>query len=61
MSKDILIFQQTYSEDSLCDLEEDIIESLDRRYNPIMKDIDLKKYSIKVTITAQEWEAEECN
>lgn len=58
MSKDILIFQQKYSEDSLCDLESDIMESLDERYNPIMKDIDLEKYSIKVTITAQECEEE---
>lgn len=58
MSKDILIFQQKYSEDSLYDLENDIMESLDKRYNPIMKDIDLEKYSIKVTITAQELEEE---
>lgn len=56
MSKDILIFQQKYSEDSLYDLESDIIESLDERYNPIMKGVDLEKHSIKVTITAQEWE-----
>lgn len=61
MSKEILIFQQKYSEEMLYDLERDVTESLDRRYNPIMKDIDLEKYSIKVTITAQEWEAEECN
>jgi len=52
----MLVFDKTYDGESLCDLERDVVESLDSRYNPIVDQIPQDKHGIskgvfKVTIT----------
>lgn len=42
----MLVFDKHYDGESLCDLERDIVEALDSRYNPIVDDIPQDKHGI---------------
>jgi hypothetical protein len=53
MSKKI-VFERVYSEDSLCDIERDVLEAIQPDYNPKMEGVYEGKF--KVTI---EWEGDD--
>ena len=54
-NKPITIFEQTYSDEELCDLERDVLEAISVDYNPILKKVRSDEGIFKVTIT---WEPE---
>jgi len=48
--KQITILEKTYSDEELCDLERDVLESISVDYNPILKKVRSDEGSFKVTI-----------
>ena len=50
-NKQITIFEKRYSEETLCDLERDILEAISEDYNLIMKKVPSDEGVFKVIIT----------